>query len=459
MWRGTHPREKITLAARIRGSIPIRAQRKCSPPSGVIPEAVRGYLPMNRLDFAATLTICTLLVSCACQSKLSSARRKVEAVRPTANFAAVRTTRWSELPPTHAIEDGRQLNFNFMGRVFAEQRDSLIRIGVLTDDDARRITDVLFGDASSYAAAFVVPSRDLIVVRPGVERDEHLLAHELGHIASYQAGYDRFSLRRLSLRADDTNDPRWIDIDAALAAWSLDEGMAELTAIATEEHASAGSVDVERLASRVGARFARIFHDPPTAEGPGQITLGDRTVTLAKGEVATFLPTVTDVLIDFAYTGGVRHLLTPTVVPELETQFSMKWSTFGHTTREILVEGSRATSSHLAETLRRRVNELDPRPVGATRVGSVLAYHVALAGIENVDAALRLGTALEDDLLLRFADESVLWIARFDSEAAARAFGNELAKRTAMPTKIDGSFLTLASGHAAQQALARVRAW
>jgi hypothetical protein len=398
-----------------------------------------------------------LFVASGCAGTLDRAHASVRAVRPVLGSEPARTVPWSDLPPSRACEEGRPLTFCSMSLAFAAQRDALARLGVVTEEDARSVGEALFGDASSYAAAFVVPSRDLIVVRASAEHDLHLLAHELGHIASYRAGYDRLSSRALSLRADGALDPAWIDLDAALAAWALEEGMAELTALVADEHERTGALDLNGLARRL--RPDVVFHEPPVAEGPGEITLGDRTVTLAAGETFVFAPRASDVVIAFAYTGGLRDLLAPPLAEDLEAHLVSRWETFGHTTREVLGAAPRGSTSRLSAAFRAHAGELTPAPAGATRAGSVLAYHVAFAGGGRVDDALRLALALEDDLVLSFADGAVLWSCRFDTAANAAAFASELGKRTEAEITVRARSLTVTSGSVDPATRALVASW
>lgn len=397
-----------------------------------------------------------LLALGACSSTLETARNRVHAVRPEARLEGIQVVSWTDMRPSR-VEDEDLLSFPFARSVIAAQAQLLMSIGVLVPGEAERLADRIAGDGAGWVKAFVVPSRSLVVVRDGSAKDLHLLTHELGHCASHSVGYWRAAERGLELRSDRPRDPAWIDLDAYHATWAIEEGIAEVTALAAEQLVESGRADLAALA--VGVDYSRSIVERPTLVGPGRIVLGSRVFDLKAGEEIVVQPTIEELLIEFAYQGGHSYVLAREPVTPLEAHFAATWSDFSRTTREILRPREKRARSHLARACRESWPTLDPKPVGATRVGAFLAFHVATARGEDPTAALELACALQDDLALRWEDGSALWIGRFESESAAEEFAGRLRGRTGADVNVRSRDVHVVAGAVPPRVIERVAAW
>jgi hypothetical protein len=341
----------------------------------------------------ALLLALSALVACA--APLSRARMRVAAVRPGVDLADVRTASWNQFPPSR-VASGELLSTSYARTLIAAHSETLAAIGVLSVEESERILQRFSGDLAGWMAAFVIPSRALVVVRPTSARNVHILTHEIAHLASYRRGYWSAAEAELSLRADRPRDPAWIDLDAFLGTWAVEEGIAEVTALAADEHERAGAVDLAALAR--AAPRAPLFTDTVQLQGPGRIVFNERVYELAEGEVVDVVPDVHELLLELAYAGGVAYVLAQPLEATLEQHFQAAWNRFGRTTLEIL-QPERAARSMLAAAFRSRRLEIQPEPTATTRIGALLALHVATSGRIPLGAARDLVSGLLDDLV------------------------------------------------------------
>lgn len=397
-----------------------------------------------------------LLALGACSSTLETAVKRVHTVRPEARLEGLKVIPWTDMPPSR-VEDEDLLSFPFARAVIAAQTQVLTRIGILIPGEPEQLADRIAGDGAGWASAFVVPSRSLVVVRDGSASNLHLLTHELGHCASHSVGYWRAAEVGLGLRSDRPRDPAWIDLDAFLATWAIEEGIAEVTARAAEQHADSGSTNLAALA--VGFDYGRTILERPTLVGPGHILLGSRVFDLKAGEEVVVQPTIEELLIEFVYQGGQSYVLAHESVTPLEAHFAATWNDSGRTTREIFRPRDKRGHSGLAMACREHWSTLDPQPAGATRVGAFLAFHVATAHGEEPTAALELACALQDDLALRWEDGSALWIGRFESEAAAAEFAARLRMSTSADVNARSRDVHVVAGAVRPDMIERVATW
>ncbi|MSR62496.1 MAG: hypothetical protein EXS08_08630 [Planctomycetes bacterium] len=387
---------------------------------------------------------------------MQTAIDRVHAVRPEARLEGCELTTWTAMPPSR-VEDEDLLSFPFARSVIAAHSQVLAEIGIFLPGEAEQLGNRIAGDGAEWATAFVVPSQALVVVREGSSSNLHVLMHEVGHLASHSAGYWKAAEAGLALRSDRPRDPAWIDLDAFLSTWAIEEGIAEVTALAAEQHAQKGSTSLAPLA--VGSDFGRRLLERPTLVGPGHIVLGSRAFDLKAGEEVVVAPTLEELLLDFAYQGGQGYVLAHESVTPLEAHFAATWRDYRHTTREILQPRDERAPSGLARACRERWSTLDPQPAGATRVGALLAFHVATAHGEEPAAALELACTLQDDIALRWADGSGLWIGRFGSEAVATEFAARLRLRTSATVSVLAGDVQVVAGAVPARLLEGVAAW
>lgn len=368
------------------------------------------------------LSLVLLLPSC---SVLSTAKSRVERVRDEADLSGVQVVPWDgpEDLRRATADQGQALSYPFVRRVIAAQHLLLRRLGCLPVGDPERALTEIAGDDPSWIAAFVVPQKATVLARPRAQRDLHLMCHELGHMASWYRGYWRAHAARLPLRPQAPDDPAFCDLDALLAGWAIEEGIAEATARCASSQAEHGRLpDVAREREIAGKESAL---DPPVIfVGPTNAVFMDLHVVLKAGETYVAEESLAMRLMKLGYGTGLRHVqLARRDEERPEVTFARLWREFVGTTRQLFSSGAATTPSVLAEAFRGRAAQLVPPPVGATRAGSFLVLQCLLQkNAERFDEALALATCLADDLVLRWSDDGMLWITDWSDAARAEAF-------------------------------------
>ncbi|HZN41463.1 MAG TPA: hypothetical protein VFD82_21835 [Planctomycetota bacterium] len=370
------------------------------------------------------LSLAFLLLLPAC-SVLPTAKERVQRVRDEVDLSAVHLVTWNGPDDVRRATagQGEMLSYPFVRRVIKAQHLVLRRLGCLPAGDPDRALTDLAGDDPRWIDAFVVPPLATVVARPRAQNDVDLMCHELGHMASWYRGYWRTGASRVPLRLDAPADPAFCDLDALLAAWALEEGIAEATARAARSMASSGQLpDVE--ADRRIAQAVPSLTPPVVFVGPTNSWYQDLHVVLKAGETYVADESLAVRLVDLAYGTGLRHVrLHRSNEERLEATFARLWREFAGTTRQLLSSGAARLPSLLAGTFRAHAARLAPAPVGATRAGSFLVLQCLMqrhAG--DFDEVLELATCLTDDLVLRWHDDGMLWITDWSDARRAEGF-------------------------------------
>lgn len=381
------------------------------------------------------------------------AARRLLDVRPRAEVSGIEPGLWMSerdfLDAKAGLEDSL---IHSTERLLRAQLPLLLRLGLLTEADTAELDAVSgLGDAAHFGA-FAVPETGRFFVKPGGESVE-LCIHEIAHIVSYRFGYmDGWPV---AMRGEKL-DARWIDLDALLAAWALDEAVAEVTEEVATLHAKGGEVrkfwDAETsLGSRLAANhFA----------GPISISYADgRELRVEAGTYVHESDSIARRLLNFVYrasqravTHGAEFPAAPDGAVDLDLAFARVWQNFSFTTRQVLFpEGEHSRSRFAA-----RFRESGLIVAGATRVGAFAVHEfvmrradlptqdpleegLAFVRLEDWNAESDKVRALRDDILLRDANDALLWIVAWDSDEAADWFAETY--RAAMPdadTRRDG---------------------
>ena len=375
---------------------------------------------------AGTFVLLLLAVAGGGCSAVDVARRRVAAVRPSVDLGGVRIVDWTGpevvRAETAGLEAQEALSFPFVRAVFRAHWSTLVRLGCVPADADDEFVDRFVGDEPSWAAAFVVPPKDAILVRPEWRNDARLLAHEFGHIASWRAGHWAAGRDRITLDADAPLDPGRVDLDALIACWALEEGTAEATARAAfdpdeEADREARAVRAERVAAEPA------MYPPLVIVGPSFATIGDRVFDVPAGEVRVVDARLPDRLRDLAYGGGLRYVdACRSADGSLDDDIRVLWDGFAATTRAVLAL-TPAIDRPLAEWLRRGAPGIEPPPTRTTSAGSLLLLHglASARPVGEFEDLLALAVRLGDDAVLTFGDDAMLWVTRWDDvETAAR---------------------------------------
>lgn len=351
--------------------------------------------------FAALL----LMTACASpESTLGEARDLLERVRPDAQLQDVRVVVWNSAADAEAATaDAKEyLSLPYVQRVLLAHAQDFERLGM------KRAFEVLAQRRLATDApdipAFVVPTAGSVVARPAAATNLDVMTHELSHIASWQQGYWDAPAPFLWLDAERVGDPNWIDLDAFIAGWAIEEGCAELTsaiAMSLLEPETERASFVQRHIDWAGDALTKSILGP----------LVVRTQQFAYGNGLRFV----------AARGG-------DATKDLESRIRDAWQTFRGTSLEVLKPDRSSTPSRLAAALRRDLPTLDPRPVAATRWGAFLMFEV-LSEAQGYEVAefLPLVDAFRDDLWLTFDGGRQLWITEWDSIESAAEFAQRIA--------------------------------
>ena len=349
--------------------------------------------------FALLITGCV-----GAERTLDEARVLVERVRPDVSLEDVRVDVWrshSTVERWHR-ESHETLSFPSVERILKANRAHFARFHMEAALDVL-IAQRLSADAPQLPA-FVVPGNpSTVVARPRAAQSLHTMTHELGHIASWKMGYWQKPTPYLWLNEDEIGNPKWLDLDAFIAGWAVEEGTAELTAMAAMQ---LDRPELERRDPFEGARLAGGNALNPSILAPLVI----RTQ-------------------QFAYGNGLRYVAMRAGSSDqsFEEMLGTAWSSFRGTSREILFPQESSAPSHLATALKRDLATLSPKPTAATRWGAFLTFEVLSEqrGYE-VREFLPLVTAFRDDLLLTFEGDRALWITEWADRMSAAEFAEKI---------------------------------
>jgi hypothetical protein len=244
--------------------------------------------------------------------------------------------------------------------------------------------------------------------------DVYVLAHELGHHASWRAGYWRQGEAMLSLR-EGSLDPLWIDLDAYLACWTLEEGIAEITASAATAEGLVTVRETPAAAVRAGGRR-------------GELELVRR-------------------ILELAYVSGSQFVIAAgRGAGSLEKSFAAAWARFPATTRALMADAHEDERSRLAAAVRQRLDRFVPVPVAATRVGAFFLRQGLMRHAGDKEEAFGTALDLEDDIVLRWPDGSLLWITRWRQDDAAAAFESFAGSLEGARVRRDDEFVIVEIG-------------
>jgi len=367
-----------------------------------------------------------LAFATSCTS-LSTARGRVAELRPDVDLSNVRVVAWPgteaalQAPPAGSRE---VLHLPFLRQVIAAQKHVLARLGCLAGEEGEPLAALLRDDSPAFAA-YVLPWNDAIIARSGAQRRVQTMAHELGHIASWYRGYWRIGAARVPLQranatADASIDPHFVDLDALLAAWAFEEGVAEATAqLALAPAGDRAAAVTERQRE---LRTHQVVNPPMIIAGPSFAVIGERTYQVPAGETRTVNGGLTHQLVRFAYGTGLRHvILQADPGQSCEDNFARAWRQFAGTTRQILTEGRDAAPSKLAASFREGSLVASASPTGATRAGNFLLLHALTSqDATRFEQDLDLALQMVDDLVVCYGD-AMLWVTDWSGEQHAIA--------------------------------------
>lgn len=325
---------------------------------------------------------------------MEEARVRVERVQPGFDLSDVELVVWRDnerLVPLYEREV-EPLSHPFVRRTLRAHQVLFERLRLV--DPGELALAPLVGD-DPVSPAFILPTCAVTVARPFAARSLDTLAHEYAHHVSYRRGYWEIPKPIYSLHPGRPGAPEWIDLDAFLAAWAIEEGIAVVT---------------EDVATDDGLERWRVRRD----QAPG---------SLASSMVLPLYPRVRT----FAYVDGPRAVLIDGF-DSLEEGFAATWARFRGTTREVLLPDELPRPSALADWCRASVEDLVPAPVSATRVGTVLLLQAVAERHERRNSpAWEVVEPLLDDLFLSFDDTHQVWVTEWRDGASARRFLPEIS--------------------------------
>ena len=368
------------------------------------------------------------LVSC---SASGTAKSRVENVRSGAHLSGFKVVTWNGPAEVRryafAPDKTEVLSFPFLRKVIASQYLVFRRLGLFPPGSSEKALTQLVGENPSWLAAFVVPSQKVVLVRPHALRDLALLCHEFGHLASWQKGYWRAGSRFVPLVSERPRDPNFVDLDALIGSWALEEGIAETTSRAAmhpSDYASRASI--EREVSM--AKEMPSILPPLVFTGPTHAVYNDLRIDLKKGEVYVHKESLATSLSKLAYETGLRFVLRQRHYGEkLEQSFARIWDGFQGGTKQLMFPGWKG-GSLLAKKFRKQGGRIVPAPLGATRVGSFLMLRSLLTrDATRFAKAFALVKKLRDDFLLRWKGDGMLWISDWNDEKSAETFRKWMA--------------------------------
>jgi hypothetical protein len=384
----------------------------------------------------AALALCGCYSAARLHENTDEAARRLLDVRPRADVSDIEPGLWMSerdyLDAKAGLEDSL---IHSTGRLLRAQLPLLLRLGLLAEADVNELDAVTgLGDAAHFGA-FAVPETGRFFVKPGGETVE-LCIHEIAHIVSYRFGYmDGWPV----LLRGHALDKRWVDMDALLAAWALDEAVAEVTEEVATLQAEGG--DVREYWARevpLGRRLAAV-----SITGPMTLTYPDGSVfRLESGTYVREASSIAHRLLNFVYRASPHAVTRGVVFPaaedgtlDLDLAFARTWQEFSFTTRQVLFPDGEHSRSRFAQ----RFHEAELDVAGATRVGAFAMHEFALrvaefekhdplergtdyVRLEDWNAESERVRDLRDDILLRDANDALLWITLWESGEAAEWF-------------------------------------
>lgn len=360
-------------------------------------------LPILRKGLLLALLL--TLAGCAgsrLRSSLEDARPLLESVRPGVDLTGVRANVWTRdsQVPHEFTPSSEPLSFPFVRQVLRRHASLFEKLRLSTPGSLP--LEPLIGPKTRIPA-FVIPDEHRMLVRPQLAGRVGTMVHELAHIANWRKGYWEKPKAYFWLHPTERG-AEFVDIDALVSAWALEEGSAELS----EEVALARGEPAEL--EQVAQRFA-------VASG-----------TLSPNILAPVYPRISF----FAYGDGGRALWRHfSETQDVERSIARAWDHYRGTSREILVASEEPRPSALATRLRKEWGQLSPPPRAATRVGTFFTFQaISQQNDLEVEPAWGITRALVDDLWLEF-EGGTLWISTWSSEEARAEFAHAI--RTIAP--------------------------
>ena len=377
------------------------------------------------LGLLPTLASCT---GARLRTTLDEARPLLEAVRPGVDTSGVRAQVWTRdaQVPDELSASFEPLSFPYVRSVLRRHASVFEKLR-LSAPGALPLEPLI--GAKTRIPAFVIPNEHRTLVRPQLADRVETLVHELAHIANWRMGYWEAPKAFYWLHPT-KRDPAYVDLDALVSAWALEEGSAELT----EEVALARGQSAE--IEHVARRFA-------VASG-----------ALSPNILAPVYPRISF----FAYGDGGRSLWRHyTELGDVERAIQRAWESFRGTSREVLIPSEESRASRFAAQIREGWDQFSTPPRVATRVGTFFTFQSLSQQNElAVEPAWTLARPLRDDLWLEF-DKGTLWLTSWNSAADRDAFAEAFRRVAPEAEQITrGPFLVITWGNPPQTDLERL---
>lgn len=396
---------------------------------------------MSRLIMLAV----TALVLSGCYStarieeNTPEAKRQLLAVRPRADLSDITIRPWRSLRAYRQAHEGLEdtVTLATVNDGIKAQIALVRRLGVLTKEQHDQLASRL-EMADAHNSAFAVPPKGLVYLGPGGDSVQTII-HELSHILSYRFGYYESAVEKGLLKPSEGIDERWIDLDALLAGWALEEGMAELTE-AIAWYGGEHGPEMKRGIWQAQFKLEDVLRGVPhldmhrTAEGTGSVTIHRTDGAIFEIRLGQPFPEIPELalpqkMIAFVYEQSqhvVKRLPFPETeqgVVDLDLALARAWAEFSFTTYQVLFPDENPGPSRLTERFRTQATAKETSVGGATRVGAFFVREFVLRASEMTpeDASAQV-RRFRDDILLRDANDALLWISQWESGEAAEWF-------------------------------------
>ena len=327
------------------------------------------------------------------QDTAAVARAEIAAIRSAEGLEDVAVRVWDDAVDVGAtLREARQLADSPLALdVLEAHGPTLAALGILDETAIEELRRLVPGGSGGlpWAAALALPSKKLVLVKPGHVDDVPMLAHEYAHVISHAQGY--VDLARIGLAGTEALDLAFVDVDGAIAAWALEEAQAEVTEEAVKRQV--GNPLVFGFALKTYAASIRA----PTEE----LSLFEQLLHL--------LYRTSPKVVAAAHEKG----------DTVEQAIARAFEGYSYQTRQLLFPREETAPSVLFP----RARALKDRGLtGATRVG---AFGLQQALFRERGLSLKTATAqvkdLRDDVVLRLP-EGRLWITQWADGEAAEAF-------------------------------------